>query len=423
MRRISKLGIVGSGVCALALTVASPAFADYGPSGTDIVGVGSDTVQNIGNFVADGDFHGGFGYNAADNPDKWVSFDATPDANDRAGYLNNSTNGTGLKPLVPTIVLREGTSPVQRPNGSGAGIAALLLDKTQPYSINYVRSSRLPNSGENSTAISDGFGFLHVVQVSTDPLEMAFQTGSANFPTTALSAQQLVGIYQCTITTWSAVGVAGDTNTIIPEIPQAGSGTRSTFLADLQTANGGTALTLGGCVQTVEENDPTAITGLNSTAGLTAGEAADGVANLPANAIVPFSLSRLNLWNAHYFNDPSKAFGVAPVPLNPGISIAHGCPTFTDVDCQGTSPVHSNASDSNPIYNDVRGLYYIFRNSDAAAAPAGFNGTTLNWVQALLSNPASPTSAFLDKHSTQALITSAGATPSYNDLGHAFTTP
>jgi hypothetical protein len=36
----------------------------------------------------------------------------------------------------------------------------------------------------------------------------------------------------------------------------------------------------------------------------------------------------------------------------------------------------------------------------------------------LLSNPASPTSAYLDKHSTQALIAAAGATPNYQDLGN-----
>src|SRR5450755_3120166 len=100
MRRISKLGIVGSGVCALALTMASPAFADYAPRPLDVVGVGSDTVQNINDFVADGDpFGDGAGYNGAQNKFKMVSFDATPDANDRAGYLNPSVTGTTLNIL------------------------------------------------------------------------------------------------------------------------------------------------------------------------------------------------------------------------------------------------------------------------------------------------------------------------------------
>jgi ABC-type phosphate transport system substrate-binding protein len=403
MRRISKLSVTAAGVFAVALGIASPAYADYGPSSTDIVGVGSDTVQNIANFVADGDQNGDFGYNAADNPDKWVSFDATPDANDRAGYLNGSTNAL-LKPLTPSIVLREGTSPVQRPNGSSAGIAALLLDKTAPFQINYVRASRLPKAAEQTTAASNGWGFLHVVQVSTDPLEIAHATTS-NFPTAGLSAQELVSIYTCSITTWNNLpgNSGGSTATIVPMEPQAGSGTLSTFLADLKTANGGTAPTIGGCVQTVEENDPFSI--VNNAS--------------PANAIAPFSLSRALLYASGYFKDPTVTFGNAPVTLNPAITIAHGCPTTpSDPDCQAASPTHSNAGDGNPIYNDVRGLYYIFRNSDATAAPVGFNGTTKNWVQALLSNPAAPTTPWLAKNGTKALIASAGATPNYQDLGN-----
>jgi ABC-type phosphate transport system substrate-binding protein len=405
MRRISKLSVTAAGVFAVALGIASPAYADYGPSGTDIVGVGSDTVQNIGNFVADGDYLGHTGYNAADNPDKWVSFDATPDANDRAGYANGSTP-TSPKPLNPTIVLRAGSVPVQRPNGSGAGIAALLADTTAPFKINYVRSSRLPSPTEQNTAGTDGFGFLHVVQTSDDPLEVAFASASSDFPSTGLSAQQLVGIYQCTTTNWSAVG--GTAGTIIPLMPQSGSGTGKSFLADLQAANGGTAITVGGCVQIVEENDPLAITSLGASA---------------PNAVEPMSLSRLKLWSAGYFHDPSVVFPGGG-SLSPGVTEAHGCPTTpTDLDCEAGSPpgstaVHSNASDGHPIYNDLRGLYYIFRDHDASTAPAGFNGTTLNWVQALLSDPSSPTTAYLDKHSTQALIAAGGATPLYNDLGN-----
>jgi ABC-type phosphate transport system substrate-binding protein len=397
MRRISKLSVTAAGVFAVALGIASPAYADYGPSSTDIVGVGSDTVQNIANFVADGDQLGDFGYNASDNGDKWVSFDATPDANDRAGYLNLSTNAA-LKPLNPTIVLREGTSPVQRPNGSTAGITALLADTTAPFKINYVRASRLPKAAEQTTAASNGWGFLHVVQVSTDPLEMAVAT-TTNAPTSGLSAQELVSIYTCSVTNWSALPGSTTSGTIVPVEPQAGSGTLSTFLADLKTANGGTAPTIGGCVQTVEENDPLSIAG-------------------NPNAIGPFSLSRLKLYQSGYFKDPTVAFpGGAAV--NPGIQILHGCPASgTDPDCQVVSTTHGTAGDGNQIYNDVRGLYFIFRNTDATNAPIGFNGTSKNWVQVLFSNPAAPTTPFLAKNGTKALIAAAGATPNYQDLGN-----
>jgi ABC-type phosphate transport system substrate-binding protein len=421
MRKISKLSVSAAGVCAVVLGFSSPAFADYGPSATDIVGVGSDTVQNLANFVADGDNLGDTGYNAADNPDKWVSFDATPDANDRAGYLEGSTSVTPI-PLTPTIVLRAGTSPVQRPNGSGDGIAALLLDKislTNPsYQINYVRSSKLPAQADDNTAATNGWGYLHVIQVSTDPLEIAYNgttaggpavTGStSNIPAAGLSAQELVSIYKGTITVWNQLpGCTVSTcsgDNIIPLIPQPGSGTGKTFLADLKAANGNVDITgaLGSDVRVVEENDPTSITGLGASAN---------------DAIVPFSLSRLRLWNSHYFNSSTVKYGNLKVPLSPGISIFHGCTTAGDLDCEihPTTVTHAHAADTNNVYDDVRGLYYIFRNSDSIPnvnAPAGFNGTTHNWVQTLLLGSGS----YLDQFSTQALIAAAGATPNYQDL-------
>src|SRR5450631_4285308 len=121
MRTISKKGMVVAVAGALTLGIFAPtmAHADLAPAAGDVVGVGSDTVQYIGDFGADGDYLGDSGYNAAGNVNRLVSFDATPDANARAGYLNGSTNTT-LAPLNPTIVLRAGATPIQRPNGSGA---------------------------------------------------------------------------------------------------------------------------------------------------------------------------------------------------------------------------------------------------------------------------------------------------------------
>ena len=53
-----------------------------------------------------------------------------------------------------------------------------------------------------------------------------------------LSAQQLKAIYSCTDTTWTSVGGTSG-NTIIPIIPQVGSGTRTTFLADIGLTDAG----------------------------------------------------------------------------------------------------------------------------------------------------------------------------------------
>jgi hypothetical protein len=390
MRKIIKVGLGTAGALVLA---AGPAFADLAPGANDEVGVGSDTVQNIANFVADGDPTGDPGYNSAGNNNRLFTFDATPDANDRTGYLNGSTSAA-LKPLNPTIVLRAGTSPIQRPNGSGAGISALLADTTQPYKINFVRSSRPPKASEQHTAVTDGFGStisgvdhgLRVVQLSTDPLSVA-ETPTTHAP--VLSAQELVGIYQCTTTTWNALpgNSGGSTATIIPLIPQAGSGTRSTFLSDLQAANGGTAVTLGGCVQTVEENDPASITGSTS----------------PDDTIAPFSGGRINLYNSGYFHNPNVAF--------PG-----GAALTSGIQLQTTG---GNAGDGHSAYLDTRGLYIIFRANDATSATPWQPGGTKNWAQELFIFKGT-SKPFVATTNGLADVAAAGATAAYNDLGDSF---
>jgi ABC-type phosphate transport system substrate-binding protein len=380
MRKTLKTGLLGATLSALTIAMLSPmgaAHADLAPQAGDAVGVGSDTVQYILDFGADGDFSGDTGYNATGAINRLVSFDATPDANARAGYLNGSTN-TGLKPLNPTVVLRAGAHPVQRPNGSGAGIAALIADTGTTETINYVRSSRLPKASEQTAAVNAGWGYLHVVQLGTEPLQMA-EANSTNAPS-GLSLQELIKIYNGTWTTWSQVPGATGTDAIIPLIPQNGSGTRSSFLADLQAANGGTAITLGGNVQTVEENDPTSITGASN----------------PLDAIAPFSGSRLALYNKGYFHDSSAVFpgGAA---LSPGIKLASGTP-----------------ADTNPVYNDVRGLYVLYRDSDRTAAAAFQPGGTKNLVNTLFSG----SNPYFKSGAGQALVAAAGATAAYSDLGN-----
>src|SRR2546423_95784 len=96
LQRTSKARALATRITALGVTVgvfgsvllAGPASADYGPGGYlgssgkgDIVGVGSDTVQYIGDFLADGDALGHAGFNAAGGKYKFLSFDATADAN------------------------------------------------------------------------------------------------------------------------------------------------------------------------------------------------------------------------------------------------------------------------------------------------------------------------------------------------------
>jgi ABC-type phosphate transport system substrate-binding protein len=384
---------VGGMLPAQAATAAPAAPADYAPGFNDVVGVGSDTLQFIIDFGLDGDVSGDTGYNDAGNLYKAVSFDATADSNARAAYLNNS-NDTTLLPLNPTVVLRGGTFPVQRPNGSGAGINALLAD-TAPAdpSINFVRMSSAPSSANGATAVTNGWGGLQEFVLGNENLQVA-AANTTNAPN-GLSAQQLVAIYQCTDTKWNQVG-GTSTDTIIPVIPQNGSGTRKTFLADLQTANGGTAITLGSCVTTGEENDPTGITGQAATTASPGG---------PADAIEPFSGSRLNLWlgksgnttfgsdpSSGYFHDPTVAYPGGSA-LAPGIHLLTGAP-----------------SDSNPVYDDVRSLYIVYRWSDQTSTTAWQPGGTLNWAQTLFCDPGGPT-PFFQTPAGKTLIAEAGANP------------
>src|ERR1700689_954000 len=122
VRRRTKLsvGLMAAlttvGTVVLAVGVALPAQADYAPGPNDIVGVGSESLQYLMDFVADGDPEGDAGFNSAGGSYKVTSKDATADSNARAAYLNKSTN-SNLLPLDPTDVLRAGTYPIQRING------------------------------------------------------------------------------------------------------------------------------------------------------------------------------------------------------------------------------------------------------------------------------------------------------------------
>jgi len=380
MRSRSKFMAVGAAITIAGLNLAmiAPAHADIAPNSSDIVGVGSDTVQNMANFMADGDtIFSSFGVNSTVSKNRFFSFDATPDANDRAGYLQGSTP-LALKQLTPSIVLRAGHSPVQRPNGSGQGIAALIADTGNQ--INFVRMSRLPSVGEQGLVT----GGLRVIKISTDNLKMASAT-TTNVPAAGLTAADLANIYACTpgFTNWTAFG--GTAGVIIPQAPDAiNSGTGKTFFGDLKTASGSSTYSYGGCVQTVEENDPTSITTAKNTLG----------ASDPANAIAPFSQGRFNLYASGYFLNPAMPYPTA-TPLTSGIKLYSGATN----------------------YLDNRGLFIVFRDSDKNSATKWQPGATQNWVQALFMNSTPLVPPYANSTDGQAAIASGGGTPTYVNCG------
>lgn len=232
----------------LVATLAAPASADPAPQPRDIVGVGSDTSEFMVNYLADGVSVGGslnLGFNASGGA-RLVSF--------------NATNPYGTD---TTVVLRAGKAAVTRPNGSGAG-KAVLYGTGNNTDVNFARSSSGPSAAENTAG-------LYHVPYALDTVKVATATTS-NAPA-SLTAAQLVQIYSGAVTNWNQVG--GSSGTIVPMLPQSGSGTRSFFLSVLKAANGNVDVTLASSVVTVQEHDPSQIIG-------------------NANAVAPFSVARYN---------------------------------------------------------------------------------------------------------------------------------
>ena len=226
----------------LTASLATSASADPTPQPRDIVGVGSDTSEVVMNYLADGAVAGGVfagGFNSTANA-RLVSFDATGSA---------------------TIVPKAGQAAATRPNGSTAG-KAVLFGGSNNANFNFARSSSGPSAAESSA------GLWHV-PFALDGLKMA--TATASSAPASLTIAQVVSIYNGTVTNWSQLG--GTAGTIVPMLPQSGSGTRSFFLGQLKAANGNVDVVLAGTVQSVQEHDSAPI-----------------AAN--ANAIAPFSTAR-----------------------------------------------------------------------------------------------------------------------------------
>ena len=228
--------IVAASVALLAPAHADPAFV---PVDSDLVGVGSDTSEFALTYLADGK-NGVPGYNVGKTAARLVSFDAT-----------------GASP----ITLKQGSAPVTRPNGSGAGKATLYGAGNNP-DVDFARSSSAISATEKSNGL---FAF----PFAKDTLTLA--TAKTSNAPTAISPADMVKIYSGNVTNWNQVG--GAAGVIAPKIPQSGSGTYTFFIAQLTAANGGTAVTLAPTVVSVQEHDPAPIQ------------------NDP-NAVAPFSIGR-----------------------------------------------------------------------------------------------------------------------------------
>jgi ABC-type phosphate transport system substrate-binding protein len=254
MRKLSRM--IG-GVAALAaaatlvagaVTTASAAPNDppksVAPAAYDIVGVGSNTTEYVMDQFS-------VAYNAtvkvhnAAHP-RFYSYDALPAGVSVPGNYK-------IKP-------KAGCATIARPNGSGAGVTALgssqvIKFKGGSYAcLDFARSS----GGRKPTNPGDKPGGVVFVAFAKDAITWAARSaakGGTDAPA-SLTPAQLKAIFTCTDTNWSQVG--GKAGAIKVYLPQAGSGTLSTWEKFMGIT------TLGSCVsQAPEENEGT-YAGFNS---------------------------------------------------------------------------------------------------------------------------------------------------------------
>jgi hypothetical protein len=231
VKRIKAVAICAAlGVTVAGLAFAAPSYAD--PVSSSYVLVGSDTLQDSGNALANGTSISGASLRVTAGARQIGSFDAFGSA-----AVQTKANGPYFA----------------RPAGSGDGVKALSRSiDGQPFSVggnatpavkitgqvDIARSSSAPGSAANPS------GVLAYVPYGRDALSYAYAgTGLGE-----ITAAQLKSIYECTLPSINGIAVK-------PVLPQQASGTRKFFLSAIGNP------TLGSCVTLTNfaENDGTVI--------------------------------------------------------------------------------------------------------------------------------------------------------------------
>ncbi|MEU6535184.1 hypothetical protein [Streptomyces sp. NPDC047000] len=214
----ARLGAVIS-VAALAVgALAAPAVADPADGSHRLLaGVGSDTTQDVVNGLSE----------SVDGGGTIASYNATGSA---------------------TIQTRDTGCVINRPDGSSAGIDALrnAVDNNTGC-LDFARSSR----GPADTTTND----LTWIPFAKDAVTVAVRSDSALNSNLDLTTAQLAAVYKCQTTTLDGV-------TLAPLLPQANSGTRTFFLAQIGVA----ASEVGSCVGTMQEHNGVELTAAGNIA-------------------------------------------------------------------------------------------------------------------------------------------------------------
>jgi ABC-type phosphate transport system substrate-binding protein len=376
--------------------VASAAPADFQPIGSDVVGVGSSSLQNIMDFGANGDPSGDTGYNDAGNLWRLTTFDSTADSDLRGSWLDgapyfipSADPPPGSPWLDPTVVYQAMGYPVKRVDGGNAGINALLHDTAPTDSpIDFTTMTTQPTPAEASQAVANGWGGLQVFTLGTETLKVAAATGT-NAPA-SLSVTQLSAIYSCSAgaETWNQVGGSGN-DRIIPVLPPTSEDTA--FLSDLGLTS------VGSCVQLGQQDDASAITGLSGAPA--SPYSTTCTPNCAADAIEPFSSATYNLW--------AGLSGQTTFGTNPGFDFF----TVPGTPYPGGTPIAPNPIKLLGGYSAVHNLNVVYPWNQQTSTTAWQFGGTLNWAQTLFCDVGGSVTPYFHTASGKVLIAEAGADP------------
>lgn len=223
-------GAAAIGVVASLILAAPAAYAE--PVGDGYTVVGSDTLEIAMDLLANGT-------NASGAPVRVLALDGS--TVDNFAAAPSGVNLPGGK-----IVAKPFGTPFLRPNGSSDGHRALSRSidgtvwkdgSTITGQVDIARSSSTP-SGANAN------GPVAAIPFGRDALGYATNNASLN----NLTSSQIEQLFECTLSPSSTInGVL--VSSIVPVIPQAGSGTRDSFLAMHNISP------LGACVATGQEHE------------------------------------------------------------------------------------------------------------------------------------------------------------------------
>ncbi len=242
MRSLIAVSAVAVATTALAVApaMADPVNSHYKavkPNPWDIVAVGSETTTYLVDQLAH-NYDATLKKSTPSTPFLY-SWDAVPP--------NNPLDTTS------TITPKTGCPTTARPDGSSAGISAVAgnTDGSVKWTYHYTTGKGKHKKKHTEKGTSPCFNFARSSRAreATDP---AFSPGGISFVALAedaityattsnsnapadLTTADLTNIFNCTYTQWNQIpgNSSGSSATIDPILPQAGSGTLSTWVADL----------------------------------------------------------------------------------------------------------------------------------------------------------------------------------------------